>query len=282
MILVILGTQDKDFSRLLLAVEKQIKTGNINEKVVVQAGQTKFQSDYMEVFDFLSAPEFDSLMREADLIITHGGVGSILGAIKYGKRVIAAARLAKYDEHHNDHQKQIINEFVKKGYILELKDFNKLDVTLKKAISFRPKKFESNNVNFIKKLDDYIESENHVSWLNKYIYIFKHFFILLFYTVLIYLIKKIFPNIEDVYIFKYHYILFFAVSYFLEKRFIFGKCKNKFWIDILMFVSYVFVDSLLFVFMCNRDSFILFQVLFFFFTIFSNKLIFFKKYVVNN
>ena len=167
MILVILGTQDKEFKRLLSAVEREIKKGNIKEKVVVQAGQTKYESDNMEILDLVSAPEFDKLIDKADLIITHGGVGSILTAIKKGKKIIAAARLKKYKEHHNDHQKQIIKEFADQGYLLELRDFNKLDKMLEKAKSFKPKKFVSNTNNMIKLLEDYIEDTNHRSWFNR-------------------------------------------------------------------------------------------------------------------
>ena len=168
MILVILGTQDKEFPRLLEAVEKEIKSGNIKDKVVVQAGQTKYDSDCMEIFDLLPAPEFNKLMDEADLIITHGGAGSILNAIKKNKKVIAAARLAKYKEHHNDHQKQIIGEFVKQGYILELSDFDKLGDLIKKSKKFKPKKFVSNTNNMVKLIENYIEDTNHISWVNKY------------------------------------------------------------------------------------------------------------------
>lgn len=167
MILVILGTQDKEFPRLLEAVDREIEKGTIKEKVVVQAGQTKYQSDNMEILDLVSAPEFDKLIDKADLIITHGGAGSILNAIKKGKKIIAAARLAKYKEHHNDHQRQIIKEFADQGYLLELKDFNKLDKMIEKAKSFKPKKFESNTHNMIKLLEDYIEESNHTSWFNK-------------------------------------------------------------------------------------------------------------------
>ena len=88
MILVILGTQDKEFPRLLKAIESEIDNGNIKDKVVVQAGQTKYESKNMEIFDLLPAPEFSKLMDEADLIITHGGAGSILNAIKKGKRLL--------------------------------------------------------------------------------------------------------------------------------------------------------------------------------------------------
>ena len=87
MILVILGTQDKEFPRLLEAVDKQIKKGNIKDKVIVQAGQTKYESKNMEIFHLLPAPEFEKLMDKANLIITHGGAGSILSAIKKGKKV---------------------------------------------------------------------------------------------------------------------------------------------------------------------------------------------------
>ena len=168
MVLVILGTQDKQFTRLLEAVDKEIEKGNIKDKVVVQAGQTKYESKNMEIFDLVPAPEFEKLMDEADLVITHGGAGSILSAIKKGKKVIAAARLAKYQEHHNDHQKQIIGEFAKLGYIQELKDFNKLGSMIKKINSFKPKKFESNTQNMIKLIDDYIIETNHTAWYHKY------------------------------------------------------------------------------------------------------------------
>ncbi len=168
MILVVLGTQDKQFTRILEAVDKEIEKGTIKDKVVVQAGQTKYESKNMEIFDLVPAPEFDKLMDEADLVITHGGAGSILGAIKKGKKVIATPRLAKYKEHHNDHQKQIVGEFAKEGYILELSDMNDLGKMIKEIKKFQPKKFVSNTNNMIKLIENYIEDSNNVSWLNKY------------------------------------------------------------------------------------------------------------------
>lgn len=168
MILVILGTQDKDFSRLLKAVDHEIEKENIKDRVVVQAGQTKYKSDNMEIFDLLPAPEFEKLINEADIVITHGGVGSILSAIKKNKKIIAAARLEKYKEHHNDHQKQIINEFAKQGYLLELDDFNDLGELLKKIKKFKPKTFVSNTNNMVKLIENYIENTDSVSWYNRY------------------------------------------------------------------------------------------------------------------
>ena len=168
MILVTLGTQDKGFERLLKQVDEEIKKGNIKEKVVVQAGYTKYESPNMEIFDLIPADEFDDLVSKARLIITHAGAGSILSAVKKGKVVIAAPRLKKYGEHTNDHQLQIAKEFADAGYILELRDFHKLDKLLEKSKTFKPKKFVSNTPNMVKLVSDYIEETDNISWYNKY------------------------------------------------------------------------------------------------------------------
>lgn len=168
MIFVTLGTQDKSFSRLLKAIDKEIEKGNIKDKVVVQAGLTKYKSKNMEIFDLIPADKFDQYIEKSDLVITHGGAGSILTALKKNKKVIAAARLSKYKEHTNDHQIQIVKEFSDEGYILELNDFNKLGKLIDKSKKFKPKKFMSNTKNMIKLLEDYIEDVNHISWFNKY------------------------------------------------------------------------------------------------------------------
>ena len=168
MILVTLGTQDKEFTRLLKAIDREIEKGVITDKVVVQAGCTKYESKNMEMFDLIPANEFDEYIKKADLIITHGGAGSILTAVKNNKKIIAAARLAKYKEHTNDHQRQIIEEFSKQGYILELKDFNKLGKLIQKSKSFKPKKFTSNTKNMIQLVSTYLEETDNISWYNKY------------------------------------------------------------------------------------------------------------------
>lgn len=157
MILVTLGTQDKSFIRLLEAIQKQIDLGKINDKVVVQAGYTKFKSKDMEIFELIPMEQFDELIKSCDILITHGGVGSIITGLKNNKKVIAAARLKKYNEHTNDHQLQIIENFDKAGYILKLDDFDKLDKIIEKAEKFKPNKYKSNTNNMITLIDRYIE-----------------------------------------------------------------------------------------------------------------------------
>ena len=160
MILVTLGSQDKAFTRLLENIDKEIEKGNIKEKVVVQAGYTvdKYQTNNMELFGLVDRDEFRRLVSECSLLITHGGVGSILVGLKAGKKVIACPRLFKYKEHMNDHQVQIINEFAEAGYILAYNENDKLSDILEKAKKFKPKKYVSNTENFINIIKDFIDN----------------------------------------------------------------------------------------------------------------------------
>ncbi len=158
MILVTLGTQDKPFTRLVDAVQEQINKGNIKDRVVVQAGCTTYKSNDMEIFDLIPKDDFEKLISECDLLITHGGVSSILTGLKNKKKVIAAARLKQYGEHTNDHQLQIIENFTKSGYILSLDDFEDLGKIIKKSKSFKQKKYKSNTKNMIKLIENFIDN----------------------------------------------------------------------------------------------------------------------------
>ena len=137
MILVLLGTQNNSFHRLLEEIDKNIKKGNINDRVVVQAGFTKYESNNMEIFDMVSQEELDKLLDEADLVITHGGVGSIMGAIRKGKKVIGVPRLKKYGEHVNDHQLEILDTFKKQGLIVGINSVEELEQALKDVENFK-------------------------------------------------------------------------------------------------------------------------------------------------
>lgn len=155
MIFVILGTQDKKFPRLLEAIQKQIDEGKINkeEEIIVQAGSTKFESKDMKVLDYIPVKEFEEYIDKADVVICHAGVGTILTALKKGKKIIAAARLKQYGEHVNDHQLQILENFTEEGYILALEDFDKLDLLLNQIKDFKPAKLKSNKQFFLEQLE---------------------------------------------------------------------------------------------------------------------------------
>lgn len=149
MIFVTLGTQDKKFKRLLEAVEGL----EINEEIIVQAGSTDFKSDKMEIHKFLTSKEFERYMKKARIVITHAGVGTIISGLSMNKKMIVAPRKQEYKEHVNNHQEQILETFSREGYIIPLNDFSKLKEAIIESDNFIPKKFISNNKNFVKLLD---------------------------------------------------------------------------------------------------------------------------------
>lgn len=154
MILVTLGTQKQPFTRLL----DYIENSNINDEIIVQAGHTKYNSNKMKIFDFINYDEMNKYVDNADLIITHGGTGSIIGPLKKGKKVIACARKKEYLEHVDDHQEQIVDVFADGGYILKLDENVSLPELIKQSKKFKVKKFVSNTDKFIKKLEQEINN----------------------------------------------------------------------------------------------------------------------------
>ena len=153
-----LGTQNNSFKRLLEEIDKLINKGVIKEKVVVQAGYTKYKSKNMEIFSLIPQEKLEEYQKQANLIITHGGVGSIITSLKLGKKVIAVPRLHEYGEHVNDHQKQIVENFDKEGYIIGIKDVLELEKAIEKLESFKQKKYEGNNKKMLSIIENYIDN----------------------------------------------------------------------------------------------------------------------------
>ncbi len=158
MILVMLGTQNNSFHRLLEEIDKLIEKKVIKEEVIVQAGYTKYLSNNMKIFTLIPQEKLEKYQEEANLIITHGGVGSIIGSIKKGKKVIAVPRLHKYGEHVNDHQKQIIESFDNNGYIIGIHDVSELGLAIERSKKFIPKEYKANNEKMLSIIEKFIDS----------------------------------------------------------------------------------------------------------------------------
>ena len=161
LIFVTLGTQDKPFTRLLEALEKEIEKGNIKDEVIVQAGSTKYKSKKMQLFDLISQETFSDYMQKADIIITHGGVGSIVTALNFEKKVIAAPRLAQFGEHVNDHQVEFTKSVAERMQnIIPIENVNKLEQVIfdyNDIVEKMGNKISSNNEKFCNKFEKLVE-----------------------------------------------------------------------------------------------------------------------------
>ena len=144
-IFVILGTQDKEFVRLVKLVEPLIDQHDL----VVQLGHTKYTNNKIKLLKYIDHQQFSDYLQWCDIVITHGGVGSIMQALKYHKKVIAYSRLKQYYEHQNDHQKEIVNIFSCNNFIINGDNLNNLRDAIDNIGDFKPDSFISNNINFV-------------------------------------------------------------------------------------------------------------------------------------
>jgi UDP-N-acetylglucosamine transferase subunit ALG13 len=103
MIFVTVGTQFS-FDRLIKGVDSWFEDTNQSVEVVAQICQSAYLPKRFVFQDFLAANEFDEKFKEAEFIVSHAGMGNIIKAIDYRKRIIIMPRRSELGEHRNDHQ----------------------------------------------------------------------------------------------------------------------------------------------------------------------------------
>ncbi len=101
MILVTVGMQ-LGFDRLIRAMDEIAPT--LDMPVIAQTGRGQYCPVNMETHESLDAGEFEALVAESKLIVSHAGVGTVLTAQRLRKSVILVPRRADMGEHRNDHQ----------------------------------------------------------------------------------------------------------------------------------------------------------------------------------
>lgn len=157
MIFVTVGSQKFQFNRLLREVDKLIEDGKITDEVFAQIGVSDYKPKNYKYKDFITQEEFNNYLDKANILITHAGTGVIVNALKKGKKVIGVPRLAKYGEHVDDHQMQLIKEFTEMKLIVKCEDIKALEKEIKNIESQNLKKYESNNDRFLKNIKEYIK-----------------------------------------------------------------------------------------------------------------------------
>jgi UDP-N-acetylglucosamine transferase subunit ALG13 len=140
LIFVTLGTHERPFYRLVKEIEKLIQEKKIKEKVVIQLGFTDYFVKGAECYKFIPEERMKEYVKNCSLIITHGGLGSIMRGIEAGKPVIAVPRRKKFNEHTDDHQLQIVKEAKKRGNVIPVYDINKLAEAIRKAKKLKVEK----------------------------------------------------------------------------------------------------------------------------------------------
>ena len=157
MIFVTVGSQKFQFDRLIRAVDDLVAGGVAGDGAFAQTGACTYIPEHMEHEAFLDREAFRARMDACDIVVTHGGTGAIIGAVKDGKKVIAVPRLAKYGEHVDDHQIEIVNQFGEMGLIEPCVDPEDLPEAYVRATMKDYLPYRSNTAHFCADLSEYID-----------------------------------------------------------------------------------------------------------------------------
>lgn len=132
MIFVTVGTHEQPFNRLVKKVDDLVAQGNIKEKVVIQTGFSTYNATHCEAHKMMSFDEMQQALKDARIVITHGGPSSFIEALQFGKVPIVVPRREEYNEHVNDHQVDFTKLIEKRmNNIIPVYDIDQLSETIK-------------------------------------------------------------------------------------------------------------------------------------------------------
>ena len=115
MIFVTVGGQ-LPFDRLIRAVDRWAGEEG-RDDIFAQIGRTVFRPGSIEHTPFLTPADFRRRLDEAECVISHAGIGTILTALERGKRLLVVPRQARFGESVNDHQVTTARHFAERGLV---------------------------------------------------------------------------------------------------------------------------------------------------------------------
>lgn len=158
MTFVTLGTQNFPFNRLLEMVDRLVDEGVLQGRVFAQIGYSSYVPRHYAYSDFMTPEEYNRCIAEADLIIAHAGVGTIMHCLSGSKRLIVVPRMQLRKEHVDDHQLEIAAAFAEKGYLLYARNYDALKAAVLAAPTAPLVKYEK-GINVVeRKIDSFLHN----------------------------------------------------------------------------------------------------------------------------
>jgi UDP-N-acetylglucosamine transferase subunit ALG13 len=122
-ILVTVGMQ-LGFDRLIEAMDRLAPA--LGTQVIAQTGLGKYIPQNMEAHEKIAPSEFETQVEQAEVIVSHAGIGSVLTAARFAKPIVLLPRRADLKEHRNDHQMATVRKLSGRPGILIARDETEL------------------------------------------------------------------------------------------------------------------------------------------------------------
>ena len=130
MILVTVGTQ-LPFTRLIGILDELAP--KLGRPIVAQIGDDPVIPRHIEHHRNMAPAQFETLFRQANLIVAHAGIGTVLAAKKHRKPIIVFPRRAAMGEHRNDHQLATARQLVQHVGVYVAQDGAELEALLSRT-----------------------------------------------------------------------------------------------------------------------------------------------------
>jgi UDP-N-acetylglucosamine transferase subunit ALG13 len=135
-ILVTVGSQ-MPFDRLVSAVDEW--AGRIgNKDVFAQIGPTDLEPRHVRWQKFIEPDEFRRRVIEADALVGHAGMGTILSALEFGTPILVMPRRGDLKETRNDHQVATAERFKEMKRVYVALDVDELAQWLDRLSELKP------------------------------------------------------------------------------------------------------------------------------------------------
>ncbi|MEO6091799.1 MAG: glycosyltransferase [Novosphingobium sp.] len=126
------------FDRLIELVESAWRRGLIEGRVIAQVGEHGRVVEGFETHETLAFDAVKTILHDADIVVCHGGTGSLVTALQAGCKTIAVPRRFERGEHYDDHQLEITSAFKARGLILTAETQDDFDRALAEWRDKRP------------------------------------------------------------------------------------------------------------------------------------------------
>jgi len=140
------------FDRMIGMVAKLKEEGDISEDVVFQTGIGGLLPQGTQSFETLPFDRVTSYLHEADIVVCHGGTGSVITALREGCRTIVVPRMAERGEHYDDHQAEITKAFAARGLVIPANSVEELASALRSSRARKPVSATTNPARLIEHL----------------------------------------------------------------------------------------------------------------------------------
>lgn len=114
---IAVGTHEQPYHRLLDIAGRAIEEGQLPRPVRAQVGPADWDVDGVDVTPYMGQEELEASLRDADVVICHGGAGIISAALAAGRTPIVVPRRAELGEHVDDHQYQLTRKLADWGLV---------------------------------------------------------------------------------------------------------------------------------------------------------------------